>query len=374
MFSDILTPLPALGIEFDVIKGKGPRIDNPIDRWGGAGACRGCRAAHGAPRRVALCCGAMASAMPTGLGGRQGRRPGAAHLSAAPSAPGCRPAACCCPLRHRAAALPHAAAPPQHGRRARAAAHGRPPGPPALCARDAVHAAPRDRRLRRHAAGLHRHALDPGRLQRGGAPPAEPRAGRWRVAPGAALPCRRRRWREGCGQRRLPARRTCWQASHLPPAPVWHSNPPCVPTPACPQGKADRNCRRTKMMMFNNPAVLHTLLEHLTEALIAYVGYQIEAGAQVRPLAGWEQQSRVGLQGAERTRVSCCCMAPALLAHALPRCRRHTHQACPLPCASTTAAPDRRRWSSCLTRGRTTSAPSSLPSSACPTRSASSPR
>jgi uroporphyrinogen decarboxylase len=30
MFSDILTPLPALGIEFDVIKGKGPRIDAPI--------------------------------------------------------------------------------------------------------------------------------------------------------------------------------------------------------------------------------------------------------------------------------------------------------------------------------------------------------
>lgn len=29
-FSDILTPLPALGIEFDVIKGKGPRIDAPI--------------------------------------------------------------------------------------------------------------------------------------------------------------------------------------------------------------------------------------------------------------------------------------------------------------------------------------------------------
>lgn len=36
MFSDILTPLPALGIEFDVIKGKGPRIDNPISRWRGA--------------------------------------------------------------------------------------------------------------------------------------------------------------------------------------------------------------------------------------------------------------------------------------------------------------------------------------------------
>lgn len=29
-FSDILTPLPALGVEFDVIKGKGPRIDNPL--------------------------------------------------------------------------------------------------------------------------------------------------------------------------------------------------------------------------------------------------------------------------------------------------------------------------------------------------------
>lgn len=28
MFSDILTPLPALGIEFDVIKGKGPVISN----------------------------------------------------------------------------------------------------------------------------------------------------------------------------------------------------------------------------------------------------------------------------------------------------------------------------------------------------------
>lgn len=26
-FSDILTPLPALGIEFDVIRGKGPRIE-----------------------------------------------------------------------------------------------------------------------------------------------------------------------------------------------------------------------------------------------------------------------------------------------------------------------------------------------------------
>ena len=32
MFSDILTPLPALGIEFDVVKGKGPIIASPVRR------------------------------------------------------------------------------------------------------------------------------------------------------------------------------------------------------------------------------------------------------------------------------------------------------------------------------------------------------
>ena len=32
MFSDILTPLPAMGIEFDVVKGKGPIIEIPIRR------------------------------------------------------------------------------------------------------------------------------------------------------------------------------------------------------------------------------------------------------------------------------------------------------------------------------------------------------
>ena len=30
MFSDILTPLPAMGVEFDVIKGKGPVISDPL--------------------------------------------------------------------------------------------------------------------------------------------------------------------------------------------------------------------------------------------------------------------------------------------------------------------------------------------------------
>lgn len=34
-------------------------------------------------------------------------------------------------------------------------------------------------------------------------------------------------------------------------------------------------------MMFNRPDILHAILEHLTQALITYVGYQIEAGAQV---------------------------------------------------------------------------------------------
>ena len=33
MFSDILTPLPALGIEFDIIKGSGPKIMNPVNRY-----------------------------------------------------------------------------------------------------------------------------------------------------------------------------------------------------------------------------------------------------------------------------------------------------------------------------------------------------
>ena len=34
MFSDILTPLPALGIEFDVVPKMGPRIEVPVRRWG----------------------------------------------------------------------------------------------------------------------------------------------------------------------------------------------------------------------------------------------------------------------------------------------------------------------------------------------------
>jgi uroporphyrinogen decarboxylase len=47
------------------------------------------------------------------------------------------------------------------------------------------------------------------------------------------------------------------------------------------EGKADKNCRQTKSMMFNNPEILHAFLDHLAEALGDYACYQIEAGAQV---------------------------------------------------------------------------------------------
>ena len=38
----------------------------------------------------------------------------------------------------------------------------------------------------------------------------------------------------------------------------------------------------TKKIMTAQPAVLHALLDHLTEALIVYVCHQIDSGAQVR--------------------------------------------------------------------------------------------
>ncbi|CAM9305298.1 unnamed protein product [Choristocarpus tenellus] len=40
MFSDILTPLPAMGIDFDVVKGKGPVIHNPVRSPGDVAAVR----------------------------------------------------------------------------------------------------------------------------------------------------------------------------------------------------------------------------------------------------------------------------------------------------------------------------------------------
>lgn len=47
------------------------------------------------------------------------------------------------------------------------------------------------------------------------------------------------------------------------------------------EGQGDKDCKQTKKVMFHNPEVLHAFLEHLTEALIVYAGYQIESGAQV---------------------------------------------------------------------------------------------
>ena len=37
----------------------------------------------------------------------------------------------------------------------------------------------------------------------------------------------------------------------------------------------------TKKMLLHNPALLHALLEHLTQALTRYVCHQIDSGAQV---------------------------------------------------------------------------------------------
>jgi uroporphyrinogen decarboxylase len=47
------------------------------------------------------------------------------------------------------------------------------------------------------------------------------------------------------------------------------------------EGRAEKNCRRTKTMMRRSPATLHALLAHLADALAAYAVYQIDAGAQV---------------------------------------------------------------------------------------------
>lgn len=47
------------------------------------------------------------------------------------------------------------------------------------------------------------------------------------------------------------------------------------------EGKAEKNCQKTKTLMTHQPQVLHAFLSHLTEALIQYASYQIDSGAQV---------------------------------------------------------------------------------------------
>lgn len=92
-----------------------------------------------------------------------------------------------------------------------------------------------------------------------------------------------------------------WQAQqpwrqylHFPAA-LWHppAGTPWTLAAYSIEGKADKNCRRTKSLMLHNPEVLHALLEHITQAMIAYVGYQIEAGAQVGLVEGVQGCARV---------------------------------------------------------------------------------
>eukprot|EP00958_Prasinococcus_capsulatus_P023986 scaffold3691_cov394-Prasinococcus_capsulatus_cf.AAC.6 len=46
------------------------------------------------------------------------------------------------------------------------------------------------------------------------------------------------------------------------------------------EGRADRHLVKTKQIMMNNPQLLHSFLDKLTDALAVYVCYQIESGAQ----------------------------------------------------------------------------------------------
>eukprot|EP00245_Coleochaete_scutata_P005280 TRINITY_DN18723_c0_g1_i1.p1 TRINITY_DN18723_c0_g1~~TRINITY_DN18723_c0_g1_i1.p1 ORF type:complete len:433 (+),score=76.95 TRINITY_DN18723_c0_g1_i1:44-1300(+) len=50
------------------------------------------------------------------------------------------------------------------------------------------------------------------------------------------------------------------------------------------EGIAEKSCSKTKQMMGRDPATLHALLNHLTDALIVYVCHQIDSGAQVMQL------------------------------------------------------------------------------------------
>lgn len=236
MFSDILTPLPALGIEFDVIKGKGPRIDNPIDRCGAAGSCL-------TPAIGRVPCAAVL------LQALWDRPPLLLPLHPLPF----------CPLRRRSMDAVRAL---------------RPMDDP-LSSLPFVHETLST--LRREIDGSGAALL--GFI---GTP--------WTLAAYSVEVGWGRAWRRGRlgrasgkGASRNEARVAAPIIARLLPAAL-HASPTL---PCAVQGKADRNCRRTKTMMFNNPAVLHALLEHLTDALIVYVGYQIEAGAQVRaPEAG----------------------------------------------------------------------------------------
>lgn len=47
------------------------------------------------------------------------------------------------------------------------------------------------------------------------------------------------------------------------------------------EGKADKHCMETKKMMRRDPALLHSILKNLADAMATYVIHQIDSGAQV---------------------------------------------------------------------------------------------
>lgn len=50
------------------------------------------------------------------------------------------------------------------------------------------------------------------------------------------------------------------------------------------EGKANKNCFQTKKMMYNNPALLHSILSHFAESIGVYACHQVDSGAQVLQL------------------------------------------------------------------------------------------
>eukprot|EP00281_Chroomonas_sp_CCMP1168_P013279 CAMPEP_0206285132 /NCGR_PEP_ID=MMETSP0047_2-20121206/41149_1 /ASSEMBLY_ACC=CAM_ASM_000192 /TAXON_ID=195065 /ORGANISM="Chroomonas mesostigmatica_cf, Strain CCMP1168" /LENGTH=402 /DNA_ID=CAMNT_0053715641 /DNA_START=71 /DNA_END=1279 /DNA_ORIENTATION=- len=47
------------------------------------------------------------------------------------------------------------------------------------------------------------------------------------------------------------------------------------------EGKANKNCFETKKMMYNDPAVMHAFLDHISDNIANYAIHQINCGAQV---------------------------------------------------------------------------------------------
>lgn len=197
-FSDILTPLPALGIEFDVIKGKGPVISNPVRDMD---AVRALRTLDDPTKSLAFT-GETLSALRRAAGARGARGRGG----------GVR------------------------GRWAGAWAA-----------------------LRRVWDGGGRRLVPAGTNPAGACTTAEATNCLQQLPD--PPPCRR----EVDGQATL----------------LGFVGTPWTLAAYAMEGKADRDCKQTKTIMLHHPAVLHAFLEHLTNALITYVGYQIESGAQV---------------------------------------------------------------------------------------------